>query len=65
MELDRPLAALGFDSLMAVELRNRIWAELDVEIGAAQVLASEGVDALARLVDAAVTSGDGWEEFSI
>jgi acyl carrier protein len=50
IRLDRPLSDVGLDSLMAVELRNRVRADLGLEVSLASVLQGASVQDLARLV---------------
>jgi len=56
---DRSLAALGLDSLAAVQLRNAMVSDLGVDVPLAELLAGPTLDELARQVEAARAQGDG------
>lgn len=45
-----PLVALGFDSLLALELRTRVKAELDREVPVAEILSGASLDDVVRLM---------------
>jgi myxalamid-type polyketide synthase MxaD len=53
VDLDRPMAALGFDSLMMLELRNRLEADLGVTLSAATLWNHPTAAALAAHLAAA------------
>ena len=50
IDLDQPLSDLGFDSLMAVELRNQLITELAAEIPLQTILENSSVNSLADRV---------------
>ncbi|HEV2786541.1 MAG TPA: acyl carrier protein, partial [Solirubrobacteraceae bacterium] len=50
VDLDRPLPELGIDSLMAVELRTALRAELGVEVPIVDLLEQLSVRGLAAVV---------------
>ena len=50
-----PLVHLGIDSLMAVELRNHVEAQLSVVIPVAQLLAEPTVSELAKFIERHLT----------
>jgi acyl carrier protein len=72
-----PLTSLGFDSLMAVQLKNRIESDLGVVVPMIQFLQGPSVDQLAPVVLQAVEmappvseavvsdSAGAWEEGSL
>lgn len=69
---DEPMANLGLDSLMAVEIKNRILAELGIDVPLARFLEGASVNVLGEHVAAAwtgeVASGVGpeaTEEFTV
>ena len=63
-----PLTTLGLDSLMAVQLRNQLDADLGVAIPMAQFIRGPSAEALAAQIDAmlvpadASTGPDSYEE---
>ncbi|MFN2136956.1 MAG: amino acid adenylation domain-containing protein [Candidatus Promineifilaceae bacterium] len=48
LPLDRPLDSLGLDSLMALELKNRLESELDLAVGVADLLRGPAIGELAQ-----------------
>lgn len=50
LDLNQPLTSLGLDSLMAVELRNRLQSDLGVAVPVAQLLQGPTVNQLTQLV---------------
>jgi acyl carrier protein len=69
-----PLSSLGFDSLMAVQLKNRIETDLSVLVPMVQFIQGPSVDQLAPVVLALVTAAAhkaggpepaSWEEGSL
>jgi acyl transferase domain-containing protein/acyl carrier protein len=56
--LDRPLSQLGLDSLMAVELMNRIEADLKVNINTSGLLGGQSIVALARELGGRLSAGN-------
>jgi acyl transferase domain-containing protein len=77
LDPDVPLSALGFDSLMAVQLKNQVEADLGVVVPMIRLLDAPKLNQLLPLVleamagvapslpAGAVASGDAWEEGSI
>jgi acyl transferase domain-containing protein/aryl carrier-like protein len=75
LDPEAPLSSLGFDSLMAVQFRNRVEADLAIEVSLVQLLAGPTVAQLAdelsaRLGGAAepvphTPAPGGWEEGSL
>ena len=67
--LDHPLTAMGLDSLMALELRNRLEADAGVTVGVVFILQCASVRQLAGRLDtelAAMQDGAGeWDEVTI
>jgi acyl carrier protein len=71
---DRSLMEMGMDSLMAMELRNRIQAALKVQMPVAELLNGPSIRQLTDQLLATVGSGElaaladphgGWEEGSL
>ncbi len=56
IDLDRPLAELGLDSLMAVEMRNRVRADHGVELPLAALMDGATLGGLLREIEAAQES---------
>lgn len=46
LDADTPLSALGFDSLMSIQFRNRVATDLSLEVPLAQLLAGPTVEQL-------------------
>jgi myxalamid-type polyketide synthase MxaE and MxaD len=67
VELDQPLTRMGLDSLMAVELKNRIEADLGLRVPIVDVLGCPGLARLAEQLEGmtAAAPQDGWEEISL
>jgi acyl transferase domain-containing protein/acyl carrier protein len=60
LDVDMPLSSLGFDSLMAVQLRNKVQADLGVEVPLAQFLTGPTVAELGAVIAARLGgSGEG------
>nr|VFJ45201.1 MAG: thioester reductase domain-containing protein [Candidatus Kentron sp. DK] len=55
LDVSRPMSDMGLDSLMAVEMRNRIRSELDVEIPVARFVAEGTLLGLTREIKARLT----------
>jgi acyl transferase domain-containing protein/acyl carrier protein len=55
-DLHRSLIELGLDSLMAVDLRNRIAIELEVEVGVTDLLSGPSLTDLANLISRRLSS---------
>ena len=53
LDLDRPLAELGMDSLMAVEMRNRVRTDLGIELPLASLLEGATLGRLLHQIEAA------------
>jgi phthiocerol/phenolphthiocerol synthesis type-I polyketide synthase D len=73
MEADAPLSALGFDSLMAVQLKNRIEADTGAVVPMIQFLQGlsveqlvvpvlEAAEAMSGLAMTAGDAAEAWEE---
>lgn len=58
LDITQPLATMGFDSLMAVQLRNRVDAELSVSLPLLQYLQGPSVEQLTATVLDALPAGD-------
>jgi NADP-dependent 3-hydroxy acid dehydrogenase YdfG/acyl carrier protein len=58
LDVNRPLSTLGIDSLMAVELKNRIEAELKVALPLIQLVQGPSVSELAEILLAQMAAGD-------
>jgi acyl transferase domain-containing protein len=66
IEASTPLTALGLDSLMAVDLRNRINADLQLNLTLAPLLKGLDIEGLAALVQAQMTRQEqGWEVLTL
>jgi acyl transferase domain-containing protein/aryl carrier-like protein len=59
LDVDRPLLQLGLDSLMAVELRNWIEGELQVNLPVVELMRSPSLSCLAELLAERFQSRDG------
>jgi acyl carrier protein len=58
LDVQRPLSTLGIDSLMAVELKNRIEGDLQLTLPLIQVIQGPSVAELAALLLAQLEGGD-------
>ncbi len=64
---DQPITSLGVDSLMAVELKNRLEADLQLSVPIVRLLEAAGIGALADrlLEDAAPGEENDWEVLTL
>ena len=69
LPMDRPLTRLGLDSLMALELRNRVEADTGVALAVVFILQCRSVQQLLERLDAglaaATSTDEDWEELTI
>ena len=59
IERDRPLSELGLDSLMAVEMRNWIESQIEINLPISVLMRSGGLDQLTETVCGLITGADG------
>jgi NADP-dependent 3-hydroxy acid dehydrogenase YdfG/acyl carrier protein len=59
LDLERPLNRLGLDSLMAVEIKNRVESDLGVELSVVQFLQGPSIEELAADLKRQIGSADG------
>ncbi len=62
IELDRPMVSFGLDSLMAIQLKNRVEVLSGVSISVVKLLEGLTVAQLAALIDEALSGDDGRPE---
>ncbi len=62
IELDRPLVSFGLDSLMAIQLKNRVEGFTGVSISVAKLLEGRTAKELAAEIDESLSSGDHRQE---
>ncbi|MEO1528686.1 MAG: type I polyketide synthase [Planctomycetota bacterium] len=62
MDWDRPLLAMGLDSLMAVEMRNWIESYLEIDLPISELMRSEGLDQVCESIASIVGATDTVEE---
>jgi acyl carrier protein len=62
VEPDRPLKELGLDSLMAVELRNRVIASTGLQLPATLLFTYPTVSALADLIESQITNSQNLKQ---
>ncbi len=59
LDISQPLTMLGFDSLMAVILRNQIERDLDIAVPMVKLLEGHSISVLATLIEAIYWSARG------
>ncbi len=65
MRVDRPLDTLGLDSLMALELKNRLEQELGIELPLVTLLGGPTIEELAAMLASSPLNGDDASEPSL
>ena len=62
---DQPLIACGLDSLMAMDLRNRLNRRFGIGLGLADLMGGADIAGLVDAVERAVTADDAMEEVTL